>query len=151
MPTPLSAKQDQWICDARIVLALYAVAGTLAVTYVFRHLFVGLTSGDAGDARIAMALFEHWRTVILGRAADWRSPIFFFPKEGVLGNTDGFALFAVPYTIARLKFDEFLSYDLALATVFLVGFVSMALLLRDGLRLPHLVAILGAILFTVFG
>ena len=74
-----------------------------------------------------------------------------FPKEGVLGNTDAFALFALPYSIARLKFDEFLSYDLALATLFVVGFVSMALLLRDGLRLPHLIAILGAVLFTVFG
>lgn len=124
--------------------------GLVAVTYVFRHLFAGLTLGNPGDSRITMTILEHWRTVILGRAADWRSPIFFFPKAGVLGNTDAYALFALPYTLARTTFDEFVSYDLAMAALFAVGFASMALLLRDGLRLSHPVSVLGAILFTVF-
>jgi hypothetical protein len=151
MPTAVSSKEERWIEGPWILPAIYGLTCALAVTYVFRHLFFGLTSGDTGDARIAMTLFEHWRTVILGRAADWRSPIFFFPKQGVLGNTDAFALFALPYTIARLKFDEFLSYDLSLATMFVAGFVSMALLLRDGLRLSHPMTLMGSVLFTVFG
>jgi hypothetical protein len=113
-------------------------------------MFVGLTLGNPSDSRITMTVLEHWRSVILGRAADWRSPIFFFPKPGVLGNTDAYALFALPYTIARTVFDEFVSYDLALAALFVAGFASMALLLRNGLRLSHPVAAIGAILFTVF-
>ncbi|MGB9366390.1 MAG: hypothetical protein WCE79_10290 [Xanthobacteraceae bacterium] len=98
-----------------------------------------------------MALLEHWRSVILGRATDWRSPIFFFPKDGVLGNTDALALLGIPYTVARLRYDEFLSYDLSYAALYVVGFISMALLLRDGLRLSHPLAILGSILFIVSG
>ena len=136
--------------DNVIRMTVYVLSGLAAVTYVFRHVFVGLTAGDPSDSRITMTILEHWRTVISGRAADWRSPIFFFPKTGVLGNTDAYALFALPYAIARTIFDEFVSYDLALAALFAVGFASMALLLRNGLRLSHSVSILGAILFTVF-
>jgi len=136
--------------DNYLPASLYVLSGLAAVTYVFRHLFVGLTLGNPGDSRITMTILEHWRTVILGRAADWRSPIFFFPKAGVLGNTDAYALFAPPYTLARTIFDEFVSYDLAMAALFIVGFASMALLLRNGLRLSHPVSILGSILFTVF-
>jgi hypothetical protein len=131
-------------------MSLYVLSGFVAVTYVSRHVFAGLTLGDPGDSRITMTILEHWRTVILGHAADWRSPIFFFPKAGVLGNTDAYVLFALPYTLARMIFDEFLSYDLSMAALFIVGFASMALLLRSGLRLSHPVSVLGAILFTVF-
>src|SRR5205807_5831426 len=138
------------LADNYIRMSLYVLSGLLAVTYMFRHLFVGVTWGNPADARIAMTILEHWRTVILGRAADWRSPIFFFPKAGVLGNTDAYVLFALPYTIARAIFDEFVSYDLALAALYIIGFASMALLLRNGLRLSHHVSILGSILFTVF-
>src|ERR1043165_8543000 len=113
-------------------MSVYVLSGLAAITYLFRHLFMGLTLGNPGDARITMTILEHWRTVILGSAADWRSPIFFFPKTGVLGNTDAYALFALPYTIARTIFDEFVSYDLATAALYAIGFASMAGLLRNG-------------------
>jgi hypothetical protein len=74
---------------------------------------------DCGRSRRrshSMTIFEHCRTVIFGACSRLALPIFPFPKAGVLGNTDAYARFGLPYTIARMIFDEFVPYELALAT-----------------------------------
>ncbi len=61
--------------------------------------------GDQGDARLLIAWLEHWHRWFTGAEADWRSPPFFFPERNVLGFSDAYFLYAVPYSLSR-QFDR---------------------------------------------
>src|ERR1700728_4255399 len=57
------------------------VVGLVASGFCFREFVVsrgGLIAGDSGDARLTMALLEHWYNAFRG-LDDWLSPPFFFP------------------------------------------------------------------------
>jgi hypothetical protein len=133
------------------LIMAYMTTSLLSVAYVFRY-FVksggAIISGDLGDTRIVIVLLEHWKSFFAG-IEEWSSPLFFYPIKGVLGNTDAHALYAPIYSVLRVLFDPYISYEMTLAFTRLLGFFFMALLLRASFRLPHWASILGATIFTI--
>jgi hypothetical protein len=113
--------------------------------------FVGsrgeLIAGDFGDARLSIALLEHWHNVFRG-LDDWLSPPYFFPVKHVLAYSATFFLQSLPYSALRLAgCDPYVACELTLWLLTQVGYASMIGLLRNlGVRRGF--AILGALLFT---
>jgi hypothetical protein len=104
--------------------------------------------GDGGDTQFIIRMLEHWVQVARG-AAEWRSPQFFYPVEGVAGYSELMILYALPFGFARaLGLDMYSSYQVVLALFTGLGFAGMALLLRRTLRLPVIPSVLGAFLFA---
>jgi hypothetical protein len=130
--------------------AAAAVVGLVASGLCFRE-FVGsrggLIAGDFGDARLSVALLEHWYNVYRG-LDDWLSPPYFFPIRHVLGYSVTLFLQSLPYASFRLAgCDPYVASELTLWVLAQVGYASMIGLLRSlGFRRGF--AILGALLFT---
>ena len=103
--------------------------------------------GDVIDARIEVALLEHWYNTLRGLEA-WRQPAFFYPAPGVLGYNDGYFLLGIVYAGLRaLGCDPFLATELTGMAFRGVGFFAFLLLARrTGLGFGW--AALGAALFT---
>ena len=55
--------------------------------------------GDQGDARILIALLEHWYRSFSGNWSDWLNPPFFYPVRGALGFT--MPIFSMPSATCR--------------------------------------------------
>lgn len=103
--------------------------------------------GDRGDARLIVLLHEHWVNVLGGREP-WRDPGFFHPVTNVLGHSDTFLINQVFYLPLRLVgLDPFLSFQLALVALSLVGFTAFFVVCRRHLGVPHWIAIPCALTF----
>lgn len=114
----------------------WAVAGLLFVAgmgLLFRGSLHGGSLGDNSDGGIVMAILEHWVRVFTGRAADWRSPGWYWPAPHALGLSDSLFLLAVPYALARAAgAGWFVANDVAIATLATAGFWGMVILVRRG-------------------
>jgi hypothetical protein len=100
----------------------------LGFAWMFRSWFAtGFDSyfGDEGDARILISLLEHWFRFYSGLVPDWRSPAFFYPERGVLGFTDAYFLYSLPYSLFRTAgLDPFISFMAVMASLSAIGFAS---------------------------
>ena len=95
-----------------------------------------------GDTKFNLVILEHWFRVVEG-LEDWRSPNFFYPKEGTLGYSDGLALLALPYVAVRFAgLAPFHALQAITMLWPLIGYAGMMLWLRGllGLALPAAVA-----------
>lgn len=89
--------------------------------------------GGNGDGTILIATLEHWLHVFQGRAADWRSPGWFWPATDTLGLTDTYFLIALPYAAFRtLGLGLFDAYTATVAVLSTAGFWSFVALTRRG-------------------
>jgi hypothetical protein len=106
-----------------------------------------LIAGDFGDARLTIALLEHWHNVYRG-LDHWLSPPYFFPVTRVMAYSATFFLQSLPYSVLRLSgCDPYVAFELTLWLLTQVGYASTIGLLRNlGFRRGF--AILGALLFT---
>lgn len=133
--------------------AAHFSALALGMGIFFRHHLTAPLArvfGDIGDARINIALLEHWFRTLKGQAA-WRDPIFFHPTLGALGYTDAYALFVLPYAGLRsLGVEPALAFEGAIFAIKLVGYVSFFALLRRYVVRNEYLAIFGALLFTIW-
>jgi hypothetical protein len=104
-------------------------------------------AGDFGDARLSIALLEHWYNVYRG-LDNWLSPPFFYPVQHVLSYSVTLFVQSLPYASLRLAgCDPYVAFEVTLWLLTQVGYVSMIGLLRElGFRRGF--AILGAALFT---
>ena len=131
-------------------LAVLACAATLAV--FFRDHLLNRFSfifGDINDARIEIALLEHWFNVLRGLEG-WRNPIFLVPTKDVLGYNDGYFLFGMLYSAFRAAgSDPFLAADLVHASLRAIGFAGFLLFATRACRLPFGWALAGASAFTL--
>ena len=100
----------------------------LGFAWMFRSWFTtGFDSyfGDEGDARILISLLEHWFRFYSGLVPDWRSPAFFYPERGVLGFSDAYFLYSLPYSLVRATgLDPFISFMAVMALLSAIGFSS---------------------------
>jgi hypothetical protein len=104
--------------------------------------------GDNGDARLIVYICEHWYLLFRGQGS-WRNLGFFFPVKGLLGWSDTFFLYEIFFAPLRLLgCDPFLALQITLILLSAVGFVSFVLLVRSAFGAPHLIALVGGILFT---
>ncbi len=133
-------------------LILASLICLLTLLVFFREFFLSgfrLIAGDSGDNRLSIAILEHWRAVARGQA-HFTSPHFFWPEPGVLGYGDSMFLLSLPYILASfLGLDHYVAFELALIAFKAVGFFSMLWLLRSVAGVSHLVALIGAVLFTL--
>ncbi len=124
--------------------------GLVASGLCFREFVVSrgeLIAGDFGDARLSVALLEHWYNVFRGLDA-WLSPPFFFPIHRVLAYSVTLFLQSLPYSSFRVAgCDPYVAFELTLWLLTQIGYASMLGLLR-GLGFRRGFAILGALLFT---
>ncbi len=122
------------------------------ILLVYRAFFLSggnLIHGDVGDARLYIAILEHWRAVVMGRAA-FASPNFFAPNAGVLGYSDGVFLYVPFYLLVRiLGGDRYQAFELTLILIRLVGFFGMYLLLRRKIQLGMAAALMGSAMFSI--
>jgi hypothetical protein len=126
-----------------------ALAGILASWLSFGEFFTSRfdrVAGNFGDARLIIALQEHWYNVYRGREA-WQSPPFFFPVKHVLSYSATVWLQSLPYSLLRLAgCDPYVAFELTLLLFAWVGYAFTIILLRR-LGVNRGFAILGAILF----
>jgi hypothetical protein len=109
-------------------------------TYVFR-----LTSGDfltAGlgdwvDPYFINALLEHWHHSLL-TLTDPASPPMYFPASSTLGYSHGLILYAPIYIVCRIALNPFLSYNLTMLLVVLIGSMCLYVFVRKVLALSFL-------------
>lgn len=134
-----------------VEIALYTLMGLLLGSVFFRQIVFShfdLLLGDAGDARFNGVILEHWWQVLQGNA-QWLSPTFFSPVQGVLGYGDAGFLNAFPYVVLRfLGVEPFTSYQIVLFALVAVGWIGTILFLRWCLKLSIFPAIIGATLFV---
>jgi hypothetical protein len=105
--------------------------------------------GDHGDARIVIALLEHWYRTFSGNWSDWLSPPFFYPERGVLGFTDAYFLYAVGYVPLRLaSIDPFTAFMLVMAALSVIGFFGFMRLAITDFGVSAASAAVGAFLFA---
>ncbi len=103
--------------------------------------------GDRGDARLIVLLHEHWVNV-LGGHEPWRDPGFLHPVTNVLGHSDTFLVNQVFYLPLRLVgLDPFLSFQLSLVALSLVGYTAFYVVCRRHLGVPTWIAIPCALTF----
>jgi hypothetical protein len=105
--------------------------------------------GDQGDARILIALLEHWYRSFSGNWSDWLNPPLFYPVRGALGFTDAYLLYAVGYTPLRLAgVDQYTAFMLVMATLSAIGFFGFMRLAIAEFRVSAASAAVGALLFA---
>lgn len=108
--------------DLLIAVATWIVA---ALVFFRSTIFSRMRSisGNVGDARLVIFLHEHWFNVA-GGSESWLSPPFFYPATRTLGYSDTLVLNQIFYAPLRLVgFDQFVSFQLTLMAVHLVGFL----------------------------
>lgn len=133
-------------------LFLIAVFWTIGFLIFFRRWLLSefdQSFGTEGDARILIALLEHWYRVFSGELGEWRNPTFFYPTVGVLGFTDAYFLYALPYSLFRIMgSDPFFAFMSVMAGLSLLGFVSFMLLAIRHFGASIIFAGVGAYLFA---
>ena len=136
---------------ASVEMIIYAVMGLLFGGIFFRQIVFShfdLLVGDVGDARFIGVILEHWWQVLQG-IAQWLSPTFFFPVQGVLGYGDAGFLNALPYCVLRfMGIEPFTSYQIVLFVLVAVGWIGSILFFRCCLKLSMFPTIIGAALFV---
>ena len=106
--------------------------------------------GDNGDSQLLIAVLEHWHRFFSG-AVGFDEALFFYPEPSVLGYTDTYFLFALPYTAFRwISVDPYAAYMLSLLVASGFGFAGYQLLLTRHLGVRWWIAALAA-LIAVFG
>jgi hypothetical protein len=107
--------------------------GIVATAVFFRDAFrsgFDQLQGNYGDSRLIVYLHEHGFRSLRG-LSDWRSPAFFYPKGGVLGFSDTFALNQVLYTPLRgAGLDSFHAFQWTIILLTVVGYVCALRCLR---------------------
>ena len=104
--------------------------------------------GNAGDSRLIVYLNEHWYHVLRGGQA-WLDPAFYYPTRGVLGYSDTFFLWQVFYAPLRLLGAEpFLSFQLTIVAMSLLGFVTFVAFVRAAFGTPVPLGVAGAMVFV---
>ena len=107
-----------------------------------------LVYGDYGDNRLSMMLMEHWYNYFLGNVS-FRNPIFFFPAKDVLGFTDSYFLFSLPYALGRtIGLTEYGAFQSVVIIFNIFAFFSMYWLLRCVLSLDVLISNIFATMFA---
>jgi hypothetical protein len=107
-----------------------------------------LLVGNVGDSRFNGVILEHWWQVLQG-TAQWLSPSFFYPAQGILGYSDAGFLNALPYVILRLiRIDPFSSYQIVLFVLVAVGWIGTILFFRCCLKVSIVSTVFGAALFV---
>jgi hypothetical protein len=105
--------------------------------------------GDQGDARLIIAVHEHWYRVFSGNWSDWLNPPFFHPEQGVLGFTDAYLLYAAGYVPFRfLGADPFTAFMLVMAALSVIGFFGFIRLAMADFGVSAASAAVGAFLFA---
>ncbi len=131
---------------------LMSVCVAVCLSVVFRPFFSShfdLTEGDLADGRFELTVLEHWIKVFHGQAHA-ASPNFFYPEQGVLGDSDTFFGLALPYAVLRsLGADRYLAVQLATMLLTALGFLAMYHLLRRVGRFARSTALIGAALFVI--
>jgi len=132
-------------------VVIYAVTGLVLGCIFFRQIIFSrfdLLLGDVGDARFTGVIMEHWWQVLQG-TAQWLSPTFFFPVQGVLGYSDAGFLNALPYVFLRfLGIEPFVANQIVLFALVALGWLGSILFLRCCLKLRIFPTIVGAALFV---
>ncbi|GIL41030.1 hypothetical protein [Roseiterribacter gracilis] len=127
-------------------------ATALILAWQFRYFWLsGLNrqGGDIADTRIEIAFMEHWLSALRGYEG-WPSANFFYPWPGVMGFTDAFLLFSVPYGFVRaLGADVYLAHEMLHMILRTMGCIGAALVLFRIGRLPWWIAAFGGVLFVL--
>ena len=105
--------------------------------------------GDLGDARILIAILEHWYAWISGSESSWQNPIYFFPARDTIGLTDAYFLYGLIYSGFRaIGLDMFRAFMAQMLLVTVIGFSSFLALARLVWNTSFLAAMTGATLFA---
>ena len=130
---------------------IYALIGLLFGGIFFQQILFShfdLLLGDVGDARFNGVVLEHWWQVFHG-VAQWLSPTFFFPVQGVLGYSEAGFLNALPYVALRfMGVEPLTSYQIVLFALVAIGWIGTVLFLRYCLKLSIFPTIVGTALFV---
>jgi hypothetical protein len=107
----------------------------IGLTFVFHRYTLlsrfDLVQADPGDTRFIASILEHWFKVFQG-IDHWRSPPWFFPKEGTLGYSDVLLGMAVPYSAFRaLGAGTFVAMNLMLVLLSFVSYLACLWLLPN--------------------
>jgi hypothetical protein len=125
---------------------------TTCVLWLYRMQLMNgfsLLSGDRYDAVISTTILEHWYNVFQGKS-HWTDVQYFYPHVRSIANTDGYFLVGLLYIPFRLfQLDPFLSGELAIVALKVLGFVGMYWMSRRVFSLPFHWSILAAVLFTL--
>ncbi|MCC4300239.1 hypothetical protein [Aurantimonas coralicida] len=118
---PSSASAAQWVAGTIIVCIL-------GISYVYYPVFASgfqVVTGDMFDAKIMVAILEHWHNVLRFQASPW-TVNYFYPYPGTLAYCVGLILTGIPYSVFRtLGADPFLSYELTNWTVRIIGAIGV--------------------------
>jgi hypothetical protein len=124
----------------------------LCIFVFFRVQFAtdfNIVFGDRTDGLIEITLLEHWWQFFRLHIA-WNNTFFFFPTHDAIGYNDGYFLYGIIYSQFRAGgIDQFLASDLTNLVIKIIGFWGSFFLLFRVLKLPFLIATLGAVLFTL--
>lgn len=105
--------------------------------------------GDSYDGVIESVLVDHWFKVFQGLQA-WNTPLYFYPHQDTLGYNDAYFLYGlitIPFRLAGV--DIFRSQEYVHVCVRIIGFLSMAALLKEILGRRCLAGLFGASVFTL--
>lgn len=134
----------------RTVLFLFGLGAVL--TLQFRvQLFTGfnILYGDSYDATIVVTILEHWSNVLKG-LSHWSEVSYFYPHTNTLGQTDGYFIAGLIYSILRIiGLDIYTTSELTNITLRGIGFVTFFVMAKRIFNLPFSVALIGACLFIL--
>ncbi|WP_043358871.1 hypothetical protein [Belnapia sp. F-4-1] len=126
-----------------LILAI-AVFFRLQITNGWTLLF-----GDRTDGSIEVTILEHWHNVFTGHAK-WSMLFYFYPHPYTLGYNDGYFLYGLIHTVFRvLGLNIFLAAEMVNVTVKAMGFIGFYAFMRSALPTPRMLAVLGALLFSI--
>lgn len=129
-----------------IVTTLISIV-TLFHTQFANHFSVVL--GDSYDGVIESVLVDHWFKVFQGLQT-WNSPPYFYPHQDTLGYNDAYFLYGlitIPFRLAGA--DIFRSQEYVHVCVRIIGFLSMAAVMKEVLGRRCLAGLFGASVFTL--
>lgn len=130
-----------------VLSALFVLVGSLWFHWGIITSGFDLVYGDYGDNRLSMMLMEHWYNAFSGQI-DFRNPIYFYPTKDVLGFTDSYFLFSLPYSLARLTgLTEYGAFQAVIIFFNVFAFFAMYWFLRRVLLLDILIS---NVIATVF-
>lgn len=135
----------------RLIFFLGAVAASIYL-FFFKQFDSNfeLIFGDKYDAVIESILVSHWYHV-LHFSQIWNQPLYFFPHHDVLGYNDAYFIYGIIASIYRvLGYNLLVSQELTHITVKVIGFISMALLLKRINRGHYFINVISSMLFTLF-
>lgn len=108
-----------------------------------------LLYGDSFDATIVSTILQHWYNFFRG-VAPWDTLNYFYPHVKTLGQTDGYFLAGIIYTILKpLGFDPFATSELTNVVIRGIGFICFVLFSRKVFNISIGWAVFGAVLFVL--